>query len=179
MPLIWSSVPPLLPPLTAAVAGVCGGQCLATANQVCPRCVATLSRGFSGGQGLTGVHKALASVENRGKFGCSRACCGVLSTPSLAPQLPPATCAPFASPVSGTLWLTRCSCAGGVTTCVCVQGDGVHENTYIVCISHPTCTLATPSHARQDRLQHTVVTPSPRLPALFSRAHRPAPGTPP
>eukprot|EP01047_Picozoa_sp_COSAG01_P144879 COSAG01_NODE_76912_length_174_cov_42.500000_1_plen_45_part_10 len=44
MPLIWSSVPPLLPPLTAAVAGVCGGQCLATANQVCPRCVAALLR---------------------------------------------------------------------------------------------------------------------------------------
>eukprot|EP01046_Picozoa_sp_COSAG06_P099095 COSAG06_NODE_45197_length_357_cov_0.430233_1_plen_59_part_01 len=59
MPLIWSSVPPLLPPLTAAVAGVCGGQCLAAANQVCPWCVAALLRERLGGQEPAGVLQAL------------------------------------------------------------------------------------------------------------------------
>ena len=91
MPLIWSSVPPLLPPLTAAVAGVCGGQCLATANQVCPRCVAALLRERLGGQGLTGVLQALASGENRGNSaaeGRVAACCPRhLSLPSFPPLL--------------------------------------------------------------------------------------------
>ena len=67
--LIWSSVPPFLPPLNVTVAGVFGGRLLAAAEEVCLRFVAALSRGVLGGQGLTSVHKALASVENRGKFG--------------------------------------------------------------------------------------------------------------
>ena len=67
--LIWSSVPPLLTTTNVTVADVFGGWLLAAAAEVCLRCVAALSRGVLGGLGLTSVHKALASVENRGKFG--------------------------------------------------------------------------------------------------------------
>eukprot|EP01047_Picozoa_sp_COSAG01_P047868 COSAG01_NODE_4612_length_4878_cov_15.581502_7_plen_154_part_00 len=62
--------PPPAEPLTAAVAGLFGRRLLAAVVQVCLRCGAALSREVLGGQGLTGVHNALASGENRGKFGC-------------------------------------------------------------------------------------------------------------
>ena len=101
-PTSWSSVPPLPQPMSVATAGVICGWLLAAPEEVCPHCCAALLRDVLGGQEPTGVDKARESVENRGKFGCSRACCGVLSTPSLAPQLPFATREPLPSPSSGT-----------------------------------------------------------------------------
>jgi hypothetical protein len=48
--LIWSSVPPLLPPLTVTVADVFGSRFLAAAEEVCLRCCAALFRDVLGGQ---------------------------------------------------------------------------------------------------------------------------------
>ena len=52
--------------MTVAAAGVFGGQSLATAEEVYLHCGAAMFRDVSGGQELTGVHKALASVKKRG-----------------------------------------------------------------------------------------------------------------
>ena len=66
MPLILSSVPPSLPPVTVAAVGVCGCQLLTAAEEVCLECCAALFRDFLFGQGPAGMHKALASVQNEG-----------------------------------------------------------------------------------------------------------------